>query len=230
MIINLCVRTFWPWNINNLYLHGSTITITTFVFSIAILFFKNVPWAYLFSRKANLIEYFIEYINIFTREQIRKVESRRWVSVLGSIFIFIFFANWIRALLPLDFITKLELTAPTNDINVTTALALFTSHTYFYAGLNAMQLYYFTKYLKPSVLLLPINLLEDISKPLSLSFRLFRNILADELTLSVLYSLVPCLLEIPIILLRLFTSRIQALVFTTLLRAYIREALEARFL
>lgn len=93
-----------------------------------------------------------------------------------------------------------------------------------------MQLYYFTKYLKPSVLLLPINLLEDISKPLSLSFRLFRNILADELTLSVLYSLVPCLLEIPIILLRLFTSRIQALVFTTLLRAYIREALEARFL
>jgi F-type H+-transporting ATPase subunit a len=60
--------------------------------------------------------------------------------------------------------------------------------------------------------LLPINVLEDFTKPLSLSFRLFRNILADELVVAVLVALVPLVIPIPIMLLGLFTSGIQALV------------------
>ena len=44
---------------------------------------------------------------------------------------------------------------------------------------------YFSKYIKPTPILLPINVLEDFTKPLSLSFRLFGNILADELVVSV---------------------------------------------
>jgi len=61
---------------------------------------------------------------------------------------------------------------------------------------------------------------------LSLSFRLFGNILADELTLSVLYSLVPVGIPIPVFLLGLFTSGIQALVFPTLAAAYLGESME----
>jgi F0F1-type ATP synthase membrane subunit a len=59
---------------------------------------------------------------------------------------------------------------------------------------------------------LPINVLEDFTKPLSLSFRLFGNILADELVVAVLVALVPLVIPIPIMLLGLFTSGIQALV------------------
>ena len=62
--------------------------------------------------------------------------------------------------------------------------------------------------------LFPLNILEEFSKPLSLSFRLFGNILADELTLSVLYGLVPVGVPIPVITL-VFTppSSIQPLRF-----------------
>jgi len=59
-----------------------------------------------------------------------------------------------------------------------------------------------------------------------LSFRLFGNILADELVVGVLVSLVPLIVPIPLILLGLFTSAIQAVVFATLAGAYIGEAIE----
>lgn len=64
------------------------------------------------------------------------------------------------------------------------------------------------------------------TKPVSLSFRLFGNILADELVVGVLVSLVPLIVPIPIMLLGVFTSAVQALVFATLAGAYIGEAVE----
>ena len=119
-----------------------------------------------------------------------------------------------------------ELGAPTNDINTTVALALLTSVAYFYAGLTKKGLNYFGRYVQPTPILFPINVLEDFTKPLSLSFRLFGNILADELVVAVLITLVPLVIPIPLIFLGLFTSAIQALIFATLAGAYIGEALE----
>ncbi|PNT70413.1 hypothetical protein BRADI_2g11475v3 [Brachypodium distachyon] len=86
---------------------------------------------------------------------------------------FIFVSNWSGALLPWKIIELPhgELAAPTNDINTTVALALLTSAAYFYAGLSKKGLSYFEKYIKPTPILLPINILEDFTKPLS-EFRL----------------------------------------------------------
>ena len=95
-----------------------------------------------------------------------------------------------------------ELAAPTNDINTTVALALLTSIAYFYAGISKKGLGYFKRYISPAAFLLPINVLEDFTKPFSLSFRLFGNILADELVVGVLITLVPLVIPIPIMLLR----------------------------
>ena len=86
--------------------------------------------------------------------------------------------------------------------------------------------YVLEKYIKPTPILLPINILEDFTKPLSLSFRLFGNILADELVVVVLVSLVPLVVPIPVMFLGLFTSGIQALIFATLAAAYIGESME----
>ncbi|CAN6472610.1 unnamed protein product [Victoria cruziana] len=119
-----------------------------------------------------------------------------------------------------------ELAAPMNDINTTIALALPTSVAYFYAGLTKKGLGYFSKYIQPTLILLPINVLEDFTKPLSLSFQLFMNILADELVVVVLVSLVPLVIPIPVMLFGLFTSSIQALIFTTLAATYIAESME----
>ena len=119
-----------------------------------------------------------------------------------------------------------ELAAPTNDINTTVALALLTSLSYFYGGISKKGLNYFGRYVQPTPILLPINVLEDFTKPLSLSFRLFGNILADELVVSVFALLVPIFIPLPVMTLGLFASSVQALIFSTLSAAYIGEAVE----
>jgi len=176
----------------------------------------------------NLIEYILEFIRDLTKTQIGEEEYRPWVPFIGTMFLFIFVSNWSGALLPWRVIELPhgELAAPTNDINTTVALALLTSIAYFYAGLSKKGLSYFGKYIQPTPVLLPINILEDFTKPLSLSFRLFGNILADELVVAVLISLVPLVVPIPMMFLGLFTSAIQALIFATLAAAYIGESME----
>ena len=127
--------------------------------------------------------------------------------------------NWI-------FLAEGELAAPTNDINTTVALSLLTSVSYFYAGLSKKGLGFFARYISPTPIFLPINILEDFTKPLSLSFRLFGNILADEIVVSVLCLLVPLFIPLPVMVLGIFASSVQALVFSTLSAAYIGESLE----
>jgi F-type H+-transporting ATPase subunit a len=176
----------------------------------------------------NLMEYALEFIRDLAKNQLGEKEYRPWVPFIGTLFLFIFVSNWSGALIPWKLI-KLpagELAAPTNDINTTVALALLTSLAYFYAGFSKKGLGYFKKYIEPTPVLLPIAILEDFTKPLSLSFRLFGNILADELVVAVLVLLVPLFVPLPVMALGLFTSAIQALVFATLAGAYIHEALE----
>jgi F-type H+-transporting ATPase subunit a len=176
----------------------------------------------------NLMEYALEFIRDLAKNQIGEKEYRPWVPYIGTLFLFIFVSNWGGALLPwkLIHLPAGELAAPTNDINTTVALALLTSLAYFYAGFRKRGLGYFAKYIEPTPVMLPINILEDFTKPLSLSFRLFGNILADELVVAVLVLLVPLFVPLPVMLLGLFTSAIQALVFATLSAAYIAEAME----
>ena len=153
-----------------------------------------------------------------------------WLPLVGTIFLFILGCNWIGALVPWSLLelppSSGELSAPTNDINLTACLALITSHATFYTGFSEFGWVYPMKYFRPVAYLVPLNLLEEFSKPLSLSFRLLGNILADELTLGVLYGLVPIAIPIPVFLLGLFTSGIQALVFATLTGAYLGESIE----
>lgn len=153
---------------------------------------------------------------------------RPWVPFVTTIFLFIFGSNWSGALVPwkLLVLPEGELAAPTNNINTTVALSLLTSLAYFGGGLVKKGLGYFARYVKPTPILLPINVLEDFTKPLSLSFRLFGNVLADELTVAVLTFLVPFVIPLPIMALGIFAGSIQALIFATLASAYIAEAIE----
>jgi len=224
------VGKHYYWEIGNYSIHGQVLIVSWIVFIIIaiISFFGNsqlkpIPEENL----QNLTEFFTEFIRDLAKTQIGE-DYKPWVPFLGTLFLFIFISNWSGALIPWHIfeIPNGELAAPTNDINTTVALALLTSIAYFYAGLTKKGLNYFKRYVSPAVFLLPINILEDFTKPLSLSFRLFGNILADELVVAVLVALVPLIIPIPIMLLGLFTSGIQALVFATLAGAYIGEAIE----
>ncbi len=230
MLASLEVGHHLYWSIGNLKVHGQVFIVSWIVIGILVIA------SLLASRSSqripqgiqNLMEYALEFVRDLAKNQLGEKEYRPWVPFIGTLFLFIFVSNWSGALVPWKLI-KLpegELAAPTNDINTTVALALLVSLAYFYAGFSKKGLGYFAKYVQPTPVLLPIAILEDFTKPLSLSFRLFGNILADELVVAVLVLLVPLFVPLPVMLLGLFTSAIQALVFATLAAAYIHEALE----
>lgn len=229
-LAKLEVGNHFYWQLGGLKLHGQVFLTSWFVILLlvgaSIAATRNVQR--IPSGIQNFMEYALDFIRDLTRNQIGEKEYRPWVPFVGTLFLFIFVSNWSGALLPwkLIRIPGSELAAPTNDINTTVALALLTSLAYFYAGFKKRGLGYFTKYIEPTPILLPIAVLEDFTKPLSLSFRLFGNIVADELVVAVLVLLVPLFVPLPVMALGLFTSAIQALVFATLAAAYIHEALE----
>ena len=218
------------WQIGSYQVHGQVLITSWLVLGIIISIglFSNQDLKMQPSGLQNLTEYITEFIRDLARTQIGEEDYLKWVPFLGTIFLFIFISNWSGALLPWHLIElpSGELGAPTGDINTTVALALLTSVAYFYAGIRKKGLRYFERYIEPVPFLLPINILEDFTKPLSLSFRLFGNLLADELVVGVLIILVPLVIPIPLMLLGLFTSAIQALVFATLAGDYIGESLE----
>ena len=236
-IAEVSVGQHWYWQIGDYQVHGQVLITSWIVLgAIAIIGLLGAPKVQPASTGSpsapeglqNVTEYVTEFIRDLAKTQIGEEEYLKWVPYLGTVFLFIFVSNWSGALLPWRLIELPhgELAAPTNDINTTVALALLTSISYFYAGIRKKGLGYFNRYVQPAAFLLPINVLEDFTKPLSLSFRLFGNILADELVVGVLVSLVPLIIPIPIMLLGCFTSAIQALVFATLAGAYIGEAVE----
>lgn len=229
-LASLEVGQHFYWEIGNLKVHGQVFLVSWFVISLlviaSILATRNIQR--IPSGMQNFMEYALDFVRELAKNQLGEKEYRPWVPFIGTLFLFIFVSNWSGALIPWKLI-KLpegELAAPTNDINTTVALALLVSLAYFYAGFSRKGLGYFAKYVQPTPILLPIAILEDFTKPLSLSFRLFGNILADELVVGVLVLLVPLFVPLPVMLLGLFTSAIQALVFATLAGAYIHEALE----
>jgi F-type H+-transporting ATPase subunit a len=224
------VGKHYYWNLAGFLVHGQVFVVMWFVFAVLLLF------AFLGSSNAeriphgfqNFMESAVEYVTDIAKDQLGESFYKEWIPFIATLFFFIFGCNWAGAIVPWKLIElpEGELAAPTNDINVTVALALLTSLAYFYAGLSKKGFGYFKRYIEPLPLLLPINILEDFTKPLSLSFRLFGNVLADELTITVLTSLVPLVIPLPIMLLGIFAGSVQALIFSTLAATYIAEALE----
>jgi F-type H+-transporting ATPase subunit a len=218
------------WDIGGFLVHGQVLVVIWFVFALLLVFAflgtkdtDRIPNSW-----QNFAEATVDFVTDIARDQLGESFYREWVPFIATLFLFIFGSNWAGAVIPWKLIElpEGEFAAPTNDINTTVALALLTSLAYFYAGLSKKGFGYFKRYIEPIPLLLPINILEDFTKPLSLSFRLFGNVLADELTISVLTSLVPLVIPLPIMALGIFAGSVQALIFSTLAAAYIAEALE----
>ena len=218
------------WDLAGFLVHGQVlVVIWLVVFILIILSFlgttnaERIPHGW-----QNFMEAAVDFVTDIAKDQLGESFYKDWIPFIGTLFFFIFGCNWAGAIIPWKLIElpEGEFAAPTNDINTTVALALLTSFAYFYAGLSKKGLGYFKRYVQPLPLLLPINILEDFTKPLSLSFRLFGNVLADELTITVLTSLVPLVIPLPIMMLGVFAGSVQALIFSTLGAAYIVEALE----
>ncbi|WVY92693.1 hypothetical protein V8G54_031781, partial [Vigna mungo] len=88
--------------------------------------------------------------------------------------------------------------SPTNNINTSSYIS-FTYISYIFICRSFKnELAYFSKYIQPTQILLPIIILEDFTKPSFLNFQLFKNMLTDELIVVVLVSLVPIIIFTPV--------------------------------
>jgi len=162
-------------------------------------------------------------------------EGERYEVAVGSFFGFILIGNLIGLFsglaLPFFGVSKnfKMLIPPTTDLAVTTGLAISAIvyiHTQ-YIRVRGLK-NYLGHYVKPFAFMIPINILEEISRPLSLAVRLFGNLTGEHIVLEVISGLVPFVIPIAIMVLGLFTGFVQALVFTMLFLVYLQSAISSK--
>lgn len=174
------------------------------------------------------LQLIIEEIFLFLRglafENLDPKKGASIMSLIFALFIFLLFSN-LWGLVP-------TMMSPTADLNTTLGMALTVIILAQILGIKYKGAKYFKHFVQPFALMLPLTIIEELSKPITLSFRLYGNIYAGEVLIAVLLgmiSLVPTILGgfIPSLLwlsFSLFVGCIQAFIFTILTIAYISQA------
>ncbi|MEE3349986.1 MAG: F0F1 ATP synthase subunit A [Candidatus Gastranaerophilaceae bacterium] len=153
-------------------------------------------------------------------------DNRKHVPLVASLFLFILFAN-LMGQLPLRIIhlKEGELASPTNDINMTAAMAVIVLIYYVTAGIIKKKHKFLLKdFSFVSIIMMFVDLLEMITRPLSLAIRLFANIFAGEVLVSIALAAYAYFAPLPVMLFEILVAFIQATVFMMLTMAYIGGA------
>lgn len=172
----------------------------------------------------NVVETGIEYLDHFFSGIIGKAHARKYFFFLGSLFIFILFANY-SGLLPGMGLTK-YIKAPTSSLSTTLGLGIAAFLFLQIAGLANGVKKYFKRFVSPMFFMLPLLLLDEFIKPASLALRLFGNVFGEETVTEELYGIIPIGVPIIMMALSLLFCAIQAVVFTMLVSIYLSEGLE----
>ena len=143
-----------------------------------------------------------------------------YVWLLGTMFLFLVFAN-VSGLVP-------GIQAPTAHIETPAALAAVVFLSVHVAGVSRHGLLgYLREFARPSIFLLPLNILSEITRTFSLMIRLFGNVMSGEFIIAIVLGLAGLLVPLPLMGLELLTGLIQAYIFTTLAAVFIAAALGA---
>jgi F-type H+-transporting ATPase subunit a len=169
----------------------------------------------------NLLEVIVGGLNDFI-EDIMGPEGRHYLTLIGTLFLFILVCN-LQGLVP-------GFDSPTANINTTLALALVAFSATHYIGLKRHGIGYIKHFMGPmwglAPLMLPIELISHFARVMSLTFRLFGNMVAKHKLLLVLALLAPYIAPVPILGLGLLVAFVQALVFTLLTMLYLSGSIE----
>ena len=170
----------------------------------------------------NFFEYTAESVYGMVEGAMGEHNAARFFPLIGALWMFILFNNLI-GLVP-GFIS------PTDTLKTNVGIALLVFFLTHYFGVKEHGLAYFKHFLGPSLalapLMLPIEIISHIARPVSLSVRLMGNMMADHKVVMSFFALVPILVPLPFLLLGLLICMIQALVFTSLAMVYIGMAIE----
>ena len=153
-------------------------------------------------------------------------KNREHVPLVASLFLFILTANLMGQLpLRLIHIKEGELASPTNDINLTAAMAVIVLVYYVFMGIKAKGTKFFIHdFSFTGIVMALVEILEMFTRPLSLAIRLFANIFAGEILVSIALGAMAYFLPLPIMLFEILVAFIQATVFMMLTIAYVGSA------
>jgi F-type H+-transporting ATPase subunit a len=168
----------------------------------------------------NLMELIFEFL-VRIGEDIMGHKAIKYIPLLGSCFVFILFMN-LLGLVP-------GFLPPTDKMNITVGLAMvifFSTHVF---GVMENGIGYFKHFLGPvwwmAPIMLPIEIISHLARPMSLSLRLFGNISGDHAVVLGFMSLVPFVVPTIFMGLGVFVSFMQAFIFTVLSMIYIAGAI-----
>lgn len=175
-------------------------------------------------RLQNIVEAGVEYLDQFFAGILGKEKSRRYFPVLATLFIFIICCNY-SGLLPGVGMTD-YLKAPTSSLSVAIGLGLVAFLFLQAAGLRVGVRHYFKRFVSPMFFMLPLLVLDEFIKPVSLALRLYGNVFGEETVTEELYHLIPIGAPLLMLALSILFCAIQAVVFTMLVSIYLDEATE----
>ena len=207
----------WQWGI----IHINETIITTWIVMALMIFLAWITTRNLLvlppiSRRQNLLETIISAMRSQIRE-IAQMDPDRFLPFSGTLFLFISIANL------LDIVPVYR--TPTSSLSTTAALAIcvfFAVPIYGIAKLGIAD--YLKHYIRPTILMLPFNIIGELSRTLALAVRLFGNMMSETILVAILISIVPLFIPVFLQLLGLLIGQVQAYIFAVLATVYIASA------
>jgi F-type H+-transporting ATPase subunit a len=166
----------------------------------------------------------LEVIVVTLRKQIEEVGLRHpetYVGFLGTLFLFIGLSNFCTIFPGYE--------PPTGSLSTTAALALsvFVAVPLFGIAESGPGAY-LRSYTRPTLIMLPFNIISELSRTLAMAIRLFGNIMSGTMILAILLTITPFIFPVVMTLLGLLTGMVQAYIFSILATVYIAAATRAR--
>ena len=162
----------------------------------------------------------LEVVVLALDSQIKEVglnESRRYLPFIGTLFLFILISNMLSVVPWYE--------PPTGSMSTTAALAISVFLAVPFFGIREQGLLnYLRSYIKPTPIMLPFNLLGELSRTLALAIRLFGNIMSGGMIIAILLMVTPFIFPVLMNLLHLITGVVQAYIFSILATVYIAAA------
>jgi len=213
--------------------------IILFLFILVFIFRKNL--APLPKGLQNVLELVVEkLLNFIESVTHDRRQAKKFFPIVATIFIFVILSNWIEIVPGLGTIglKKMEegkqiivpfIRSASADLNVTLAIAVISVVSTQVLGIAALGFWKYGKkfinFKGPIEFFVGIlELVSEVAKMVSFSFRLFGNIFAGEILLAVMLALVPFLVPLPFLFLEIFVGFIQALVFSMLTLVFLQMA------
>jgi F-type H+-transporting ATPase subunit a len=169
-------------------------------------------------RRQAVLEVIVTGIMAQINEVIRK-DPRPFLPLLGTIFIFLVAAN-LSGILP-------GVEAPTGKLETPAALALIVFVAVHFFGVRARgPLGYLASFAKPKLIMLPLNIVAEVTRTFSLMVRLFGNVMSGEFVIALVVALAGLFLPIPLMALEILIGLVQAYIFTVLASVFIGAAVD----